>query len=303
MYCTKLLHHTFTKIWTLSCRGISEHHGIFLERKKHARPCIKVGCLRPAVTLCLLSFFPPKQTRVRFDSAIKSPVPQRDEEKGCEGKDPPSPPSRSTSSSNEPPVKQKAEQSCAQAPPQRPLVPLVSMILKQQQRSNIFKLVHSSNTSEVTSLGFHVVLSVRRLTVRTVKRVNWEEGKTKPDTGTTLIFSQQSASVPSNTYYRGLPIVLDPYTVPPSQHTFRAVNTFITRSHFLKSFWQRPAASGSGGGSLRFASQLDCERLGGIMLSRPLRSWDKIIAPNGIRELLMKAGSLRKTRIRTSEVQ
>ncbi len=58
MYCTKLLHHTYTKIWTLSCRGISEHHGIFLERKKHTWPCIKVGCLRPAATSCLLS--PPK---------------------------------------------------------------------------------------------------------------------------------------------------------------------------------------------------------------------------------------------------
>lgn len=35
IYCTKRLHHTYTKIWTLSCGGISEHHGIFLERKKH----------------------------------------------------------------------------------------------------------------------------------------------------------------------------------------------------------------------------------------------------------------------------
>lgn len=59
MYCTKLLNHTYTKIWTLSCGGISEHHGIFLERK-NTQTCIKVGCLRPAVTLCLLPFFPPK---------------------------------------------------------------------------------------------------------------------------------------------------------------------------------------------------------------------------------------------------
>lgn len=60
MYCTKLLHHMYTKIWTLSCGGISEHHGIFLERK-NTRPCIKVGCLRPAVTFCLsLSFFFPE---------------------------------------------------------------------------------------------------------------------------------------------------------------------------------------------------------------------------------------------------
>lgn len=104
--------------------GASWH---LLGKKKHTRPCIKVGCLRPAATSCLLSFCPPKQTRVRFDSAIKSPVPQRDEEKGCRGR-PPSPSSRSTSSGNEPPVKQKAEQSCTKAPPQRPLVPLVLMI-------------------------------------------------------------------------------------------------------------------------------------------------------------------------------
>lgn len=82
--------------------------------------------------------------------------------------------------------------------------------------------------------------------------------------------------------------VLDPYTVRPSQHTFQAINTFIKRSHFFSFFWQRPAASGSRGDSLMFASQLNCVRLGGIMLSLPLRSWDKIIAANGIRELLMR---------------
>lgn len=64
-------------------------HLLGKKKKKHARPCIKVGCLRPAVTLCLLSFVPQKQTRVRFDSAIRSLVPQRDEEKGCEEKDAP----------------------------------------------------------------------------------------------------------------------------------------------------------------------------------------------------------------------
>lgn len=85
MYCTKLLHHTYAKIWTLSFRGISGHHGIFLERK-NARPCIKVGCLRPAVTFVVSFLFSPRQTRVRFDSAIRSPVPHRDdEEKGRKG--------------------------------------------------------------------------------------------------------------------------------------------------------------------------------------------------------------------------
>lgn len=58
------------------------------KEKKHTWLCIKVGCPRPAVTFSLLSSSPQKQTRVRFDSAIRSPVPQRDEENGMWGKDP-----------------------------------------------------------------------------------------------------------------------------------------------------------------------------------------------------------------------
>lgn len=41
-------------------RRISEHHGIFLERK-NTRPCIKVGCLRPAVTYLSPFFSPPNR--------------------------------------------------------------------------------------------------------------------------------------------------------------------------------------------------------------------------------------------------
>lgn len=105
-------------------------------KRKNTLPCIKVGCLRPAVTFCLSFLFSPQQTRVRFDSAIRSPVPHGDDENGRERKTL-SPPSCSTSSSNEAPVKQKAEQSCGQAPPQRPLVPLVSMILQQQIKMKV----------------------------------------------------------------------------------------------------------------------------------------------------------------------
>lgn len=88
MYYTKLQHHTYIKIWTLSREGISAHHGIFLEIRKH-EDLYKSWCLRPAVTFCLP--FPPsqKQTRVNFDSAIRSPVPQRDEERRCKGEDRP----------------------------------------------------------------------------------------------------------------------------------------------------------------------------------------------------------------------
>lgn len=53
-YCTKLLHNMYTKILTLFCEVIPEHHGIASERQKKS---IKVGCLRPAVTFsfCFIS--------------------------------------------------------------------------------------------------------------------------------------------------------------------------------------------------------------------------------------------------------
>lgn len=92
MYCTKLLHHTYTKIWTSSCWGISENHGIFFDVKE-THDLVKklvVSVLRRL----LVSFFSPpqKQTRVRFDSAIRSPVPQGDEGERCEEKTPHPPP-------------------------------------------------------------------------------------------------------------------------------------------------------------------------------------------------------------------
>lgn len=93
-----------------------------------------------------------KQTRVRFDSANMSPVSHRDEDKEQEGKVTPSPPSCDPSSSNEPSIKQKAEESCGQAPPQRPLVPLVLMILKQQIKMKILhvKALQRHKTKTVT---------------------------------------------------------------------------------------------------------------------------------------------------------
>lgn len=179
MYCTKLQHHTYTKIRTLSCRGIVEHHGIFWE-KKHTT-LYKSWLSPPAVTFCLhfVFFSSQKQTRVRFDSAFKSPVPQR-ELKEVEEEVPsalPSPPSRSASSGKEPPVEQDAEQSCAQAPPQRPLVPLVSMILEGQLKRE------RAQVKDALLLGFiaSFICVVLRcmLTENTLKRVNLDEGETK----------------------------------------------------------------------------------------------------------------------------
>lgn len=49
MSCTKLLHHTDSKIWTLSRRGNLWASWHRVEKKKKPL-CIKVTCLRPAVT-------------------------------------------------------------------------------------------------------------------------------------------------------------------------------------------------------------------------------------------------------------
>lgn len=137
MYCTKLLHHTYTKIRTLSCRGNVERRGIF-ETEKHTT-LYKTWLSPPADDFLSPFCFSPPKTRVRFDSAFKSPVPQETTKAEEQSPPPsPSPPPRSSSSSSssgEAPVKQKAEQSGTQAPPQRALVPLVSLILEQQIRT------------------------------------------------------------------------------------------------------------------------------------------------------------------------
>lgn len=148
--------------------------------KRNTRPCIKVGCLRPRWRFVSILFFSSqKQTRVRFDSAFKSPVPRR-EMKEVEEEAPsalPSPPSRSASSGKEPPVEQDAEQSCAQAPPQRPLVPLVSMILEGQLKTERAQVKDALLLGFIAS--FICVLLRCMLTENTLKRVNLDEGKTK----------------------------------------------------------------------------------------------------------------------------
>lgn len=134
MYCTKLLHHTYTKIRTLSCRGNVERHGIFFETEKHTT-LYKTSLSPPAVTFCLHFVFLPRKPVLDSTVPLKVPFLRDEESRGGDPSTLPSPPPRSSSSSDEAPVKQKAEQSGAQAPPQRPLVPLVSLILKQQIRT------------------------------------------------------------------------------------------------------------------------------------------------------------------------
>lgn len=129
--------HVYQNMNIVLLRNLGESWHL-LWRKRNTRPCKKVGCLRPAATFSLL--FSPRKNRPVLDLTVPLGVQflremkERDVRRRLPTPHPASPPSRSTSSSNEPPVKQKAEQSCAQAPPQRPLVPLVSMILKQQMR-------------------------------------------------------------------------------------------------------------------------------------------------------------------------
>lgn len=91
---------------------------------KEKTPCIKVGCLRPAVTFFFFFLLSPIQTRVRFDSALGVHFFKRRQREQA-----PSPLSCcSSSSSDEDSVKQKTEQSRGQAPPRWPPVPLVLMI-------------------------------------------------------------------------------------------------------------------------------------------------------------------------------
>lgn len=118
---------------TLPISGISEQHGIFFEGKKTTKNPQNTTWYKSWLSPSRgdLNCFLPKQTRVRLDSASRSPVPHRDEWKT--GDKVASPPSSTPSSGYEPPIKQKAENGRGQAPPHRPLVPLVSVILKQKQ--------------------------------------------------------------------------------------------------------------------------------------------------------------------------
>lgn len=185
--------------------GASWH---LLLKKKNTRPCIKFGCRRPAVTI-FPPFFPPSNRPV-LDWTVPSGVQFVKTEmktKDIRGSSP-SPPSCSTSSSNKPPIKQEAEKSCSHAPPQRPLIPLVLLILKNQTEikhlaiSTVYKL-QKQHKDLVFTIAFSLYWAV--------KWCNWQEAqwsrstrKTEPDTGTAMIFPQQSAFVPNSIYYLSL---------------------------------------------------------------------------------------------------
>lgn len=166
MYCTKPLHHRYAKKKerTLPISGISEQHGIFFEGKKTTKNPQNTTWYKSWLSPSRgdLNCFLPKQTRVRLDSASRSPVPHRDEWKT--GDKVASPPSSTPSSGYEPPIKQKAENGRGQAPPHRPLVPLVSVILKQKQdkRTTVRNSKHSTRRSHY--LGFASCLCCRRPT-------------------------------------------------------------------------------------------------------------------------------------------
>lgn len=178
-----------------------------------------------------------RPTRVTFDGASRS--------RGREGKSL-SPPSRHESS-----VEQEAEQSCGQAPPQRPAVPLVSVILKRQQG------VMVSDASGVA----HSLRRGSELKGSTDRRAG------KPDSVTVTIFSQHSA--PSLPLY-------DPYAIRASQHTFQPINTFITHTH---TFYSHPGRDQCRRTSLCVVGLC---AIRGIKPSPAWRSGDKIIAQTGL---------------------
>lgn len=125
----------------------------------------------------------------------------------------------------------------------------------------------------VVSVGFHPQLE---LLSERQWRVSWDEGeekkkKTTPDTGTVLIFSQQSASVTNRIHKQtGLPGWTDS---PTHKHIHHKSH------HQTPTPPPRPPAP-----SLQETIPGLCAIRRSVP-SEPLRSWDKIIAPNGIREL------------------
>lgn len=111
--------------------------------RAHATSCKSRVVSVPRRLFCLLFPIKKNKTRPVLDKTVPCGVQvlgetERSETRGREASFPlraaaaASPPARSTSSVEEAPVKQEAEQGCAQAPPQRPPVPLVSTILKRQ---------------------------------------------------------------------------------------------------------------------------------------------------------------------------
>lgn len=204
MYCTKLLHHMYTKIWTLSCRGISEHHGIFSERKKKT-PCIKVGCLRPAVTFCLRSISPHKNRPV-FDLTVLLGVQFiRDEEMEWWGEDP------LTSVLLRLPQQWTLCQTegWAELQPGATTAAPGSFGFDDTETTTKMKRTLVSNSSKTHSqsavleivirLGFSVMFSLCWLWCMLTDSEHSKKRVREPDTVTVLIFSQQSSSVP-NTY-------------------------------------------------------------------------------------------------------
>lgn len=145
MYCTKLLHHTYTKIWTLSCSGISEHHGIFLERK-NTRPCIKVGCLRPAVTFSLLLPPAPKNRPV-LDLTVPLGVQFLREMKEDPPHLRPAPPPRAMS----PLSNRRLSRAVARRHHSGPWFLWFRWYWNNKYRRNIHKLVHPYETSEIVA--------------------------------------------------------------------------------------------------------------------------------------------------------
>lgn len=163
----------------------------------------------------LSPFSPPRKNRpvLNFDSAIRSPVPQRDEEKRCKGED--RPPLTSV------PLHLLQQRTPCQTEGWAELHPSATRaapgsfgfddtetsIEHKHTHLRWWKMSQNHHKFAFISVSFGLCLSALCADCSydsVVKRVSWEMGKTKPDTGTMLIIPQQSAPVHKNTWESGL---------------------------------------------------------------------------------------------------
>lgn len=192
--------------------------------KTKKRPCKKAGCLRPAVTFpCSFLSFSPNRPVLDLTVPLESSSSEKMGERGMvsmngpltsvplhllqrkplcqkEGWAEPRPGATTTAPGSfgfddtaSTKQRKRIQVSTAHDRVQHPATVRKNSITKDGAGISHY-FGHS-----LCALGF-MLTTTCWLTQSRLKRVNWDGGKSKPDTGTALIFSQQSASVPNNNY-------------------------------------------------------------------------------------------------------